>query len=72
MPESDTIHALFTTLDDNIHARRDTIHYTTQITHTQHENTQKYLPQSTFTNSTTLELHTHTKTRNTNTLKILV
>jgi len=30
MPDSDTIHALFTTTNDIIHARRDTIHYTTQ------------------------------------------
>ena len=30
MPDSDTIHALFTTLDETIHARRATIHYTTQ------------------------------------------
>jgi len=30
MSDSDTIHTLFTTTNDNIHARRDTIHCTTQ------------------------------------------
>ena len=30
MPDSDTIQTLFTTTKDTIHARRDTIHYTTQ------------------------------------------
>ena len=30
MPDSDTIHTLFTTTNDIIHARRDTIHCTTQ------------------------------------------
>jgi len=39
MPNSDTIHALFTTTNDIIHARRDTIHSTIQTTCTLHENT---------------------------------
>jgi len=39
MPESDTIHALFTTLDDIIHARRDNMYSTTQTTRTLHKNT---------------------------------
>jgi len=30
MPDSDTIHTLFTTTNDTIHVHRDTIHYTTQ------------------------------------------
>ena len=30
MPDSDTIQTLFTTTNDTIHARHDTIHYTTQ------------------------------------------
>ena len=30
MPDSDTIQTLFTTRNDTIHARRDTIHYTKQ------------------------------------------
>ena len=30
MPDSDTIHTLFTTTNDTINVRRDTIHYTTQ------------------------------------------
>ena len=29
MPDPNTIHVLFTTTNDTIHARRDTIHYTT-------------------------------------------
>ena len=36
MPDSDTIQTLFTTTNDTIHARRDTIHYTQQ-NHTEME-----------------------------------
>jgi len=70
MPESDTIHY---SRIDIIHTPRHYSLYNTNNTH----NTQKHsetLPQSTYTNSTILELHTHqntntqTQTQNTNTL----
>jgi len=68
MPDSDTIHY---TRNDTIHARRDTIHYTTQITRILHENRQKHYHNQHIPTQPHLN-YTHTKTRNTNTLKILL
>jgi len=48
MPEFDTIHALFTTLEMTFFMRRDTIHSTTQITCTLHK---------THRNTTTMNLY---------------
>lgn len=65
MPDSDTIQTLFTTTNDTIHARRDTIHYTKQKhtgMETDTELNTTLTSQWTYTNSTTLELHTHQNT----------
>jgi len=65
MPESDTIHALFTTIDDTIHAPRHYSFYYTNNTHTT-QNTQKYY------HNQDIPTQPHLNDTNTNTLKVLL